>query len=161
MADYLMLAVLCMLLGTTLISQTHLDIVYMMADVDDGRIERPPNFMDQVEHVLKALLAHSIICNVALYGIKLNFLLFFRRLGASISHYPAFWWAISFITFACFGVTIGLLEYKCTMSSLDIVFGECTGDADVAREVRNMIISSSLDAATDVLSKTTLPKSPT
>ncbi|KAK3681603.1 hypothetical protein B0T22DRAFT_522746, partial [Podospora appendiculata] len=45
--------------------------------------------------------------------IKMNFLVFFFRIGRKLREYLIFWWVVTATTAACFLVTIGLPNYRC------------------------------------------------
>ncbi|KAK3324472.1 hypothetical protein B0T19DRAFT_231217 [Cercophora scortea] len=151
--DYLMLFVVCIQLASALVSQLRLDSVYIMEDVGNGSTPMPATFMEDVPNAMVAIFSQSVMCSVGIYAVKMNFLLFFRRLGAHITPYVIVWWVVTVTTIGCFGVTLAFLEYKCTLSGLDVIFFECTSKDNIAREWRNTIMCCSLDAFTDVLSK--------
>lgn len=150
--DWIMLIVLGMLMGCAIVAQLRLHYVYIMEDVGNGLIPMPPTFMEDVPKALYGVFAQGLLGTIGIYAVKLSFLLFFYRLGNQITSYLIFWWCVALITLASFGVNMGLLEYKCMLSGLEVIFFECTSKADIAREWRNMIIYCTLDAFTDVLS---------
>ncbi|KAK3329236.1 hypothetical protein B0H66DRAFT_609958 [Apodospora peruviana] len=149
--DYLMLFTLGILLGSAIVSQLRLQYVYIMEDVGNGLIPIPATFMLDVPKALVAVFSETVICSIGIYAVKVNFLLFFRRLHGQLTQYLVFWWIVLAITIGCFAVSVAFLEYKCTLSGLDVIFVECTSKADIAREWRNVIMSCSLDAFTDIL----------
>ncbi|KAK4171532.1 hypothetical protein QBC36DRAFT_199132 [Triangularia setosa] len=146
-----MLVVLGMVMGTAINAQLRLHYVYIMEDVGNGLIPMPPTFMEDVPRALHGVFAQGLLGTIGIYAVKLSFLLFFYRLGNQITFYLIFWWCVALITLISFGVNMGLLEYKCMLSGLEVIFFECTSKADIRREWRNMIIYCTLDAFTDVL----------
>ncbi|KAK0736792.1 hypothetical protein B0T21DRAFT_289165 [Apiosordaria backusii] len=146
-----MLIVLGMILASAIVAQLRLHYVYMMEDVGNGLIPMPPTFMEDVPKALLGVFAQGLLGSIGVYAVKLSFLLFFYRLGNQITSYLVFWWCVALVTLASFGVTMGLLEYKCMLSGLEVIFFECTSKTDIAREWRNMIIYCTLDAFSDVL----------
>ncbi|KAM7208559.1 hypothetical protein V8F20_001240 [Naviculisporaceae sp. PSN 640] len=150
--DYLMVLVLGILLGSAIVSQLRLPYVYIMLDVGNGAIPvPPPTIMDDIRKAMDGVFVNTVLCIVGIYAVKLNFLLFFYRLGKGITQYLAFWWIVLVITVGCFGTTWAFMEYKCTLGDAIVIATECTTRADTARLWRNFILACSLDAFTDVL----------
>lgn len=149
-----MLGVLVLALGSAIVSQLRLHFVYIVDDVGNGVIPMPPTFLEDVPKAFTGVFSLMVLCTVGIYAVKLNFLLFFRRLGGQITEYTILWWIVTLATIVCFGATFGVFEYKCTLSDNNVIFFVCSSKTEIARSWRNMIISCTLDAFTDVLSKT-------
>ncbi|KAK4206356.1 hypothetical protein QBC37DRAFT_300964 [Rhypophila decipiens] len=150
--DYLILFVLGIILGCAIVGQIRLHYVYTMEDVGNGLTTViPPTFFEDIPKALIAVFSEAVMCTVGIYAVKLNFLLFFHRLGGQIQQYLIFWWVVLVITVGCFATTVALFEYKCTLSDIIVIVTECTSKTDIAREWRNVILTCSLDAFTDVL----------
>lgn len=164
--DWLMGVVLGIQLATAVVAQLRLDLVYEIEDVGNGLIQPPPTFLEDVPKGLHGVFAQAILCVTGIYAIKMSFLIFFYRLGHHITKYLVLWWIVAIITIASYGITMGLVEYKCMLSDVEVIFFQCTSKEDIAREWRNMIAYCSIDAVTDVLSKgppgtvKSLPKRP-
>jgi hypothetical protein len=152
-----MLLVLGINLGTAIVAQLRLHLIYEMEDVGNGLIPIPPTFLEDVPKALRGVFAQAILCITGIYIIKAGFLIFFYRLGHKITKYLIFWWIVALITLASYGITMGLVEYKCTLSSVDVIFFQCTSKEDIAREWKNMIAYCTVDAVSDVLSKSLNP----
>jgi len=129
----------------------------MLEDVSNRSIPMPPTFLDDVPKALHGIFIQGILSITGVHAVKLSFLLFFRRLGRQMPKYMIFWWFVAFVTLASYAVSIALVEYKCMLSSLDVIFFECTANGETARQWTYMIAYCTIDAASDVLSKTASP----
>ncbi|KAK4247234.1 hypothetical protein C7999DRAFT_14670 [Corynascus novoguineensis] len=146
-----MLAALAIQLAAACIAQLRLPYVYMLEDVSNRSIPMPPTFLDDVPKALHGIFIQGILSITGVHAVKLSFLLFFRRLGRQMPKYMIFWWFVAFVTLASYAVSIALVEYKCMLSSLDVVFFECTANGETARQWTYMIAYCTIDAASDVL----------
>ena len=151
--DYLMLTLLVLFVGITINAQLHIDDVYLVMDVTNGVVVPPPTFLNEdLPRALRAIFANNTLSSIAVFGVKFNFLLFFRRLGADITEYKIFWWIVVLVTTGVFGLFLGLNETQCTLGSLETIFAVCTSQADIRRQWINTVVLVSLDAFNDLLS---------
>ena len=149
-----MLAVLGIQLASACVSQLRLHSVYLMEDVSNGLALPPPTFLDDVTTALHGMFIQGVLTITGIHAVKLSFLIFFYRLGGQITEYLVLWGVAAFVSFASYAISMGLLESRCTLSPLDVVFSECTTQAAVDRQWRYMIAYCTIDAVSDFLSKT-------
>jgi len=90
---------------------------------------------------------------VGILAVKINFLLFFKRLGTQITTYLVFWYIVLFITVACGATNFGLIDYKCIFGSYKYIAMTCSKRQSLRRYLDFQIISVVLDVFSDVLSK--------
>ncbi|KAK3331781.1 hypothetical protein B0T19DRAFT_456129 [Cercophora scortea] len=136
--DYLMIFALAVQLGLCLVTQLLLDYIHTFEDFGDGMGLVPVPAVS----LIRGAFAQAILCWVGIYTIKMNFLVFFFRIGRKLREYLIFWWVVTAVTAGSFIVTIGLLNYKC------INGGNCIGDP--VFEVQ-WIFSCVADIVTDFL----------
>lgn len=107
----------------------------------------------------KGFIAVGACVNITIIGVllvKLNFLLFFRRLGANIRKFTIMWWAVLLFTVAGAAAQIGMQLFGCFFSGLDYSFSaHCTDASAMWRIFFNAIFSATVDALSDFLSKFT------
>lgn len=72
---------------------------------------------DSMHRYLRAQLATYFLGYTALWSVKLSFLFYFRNLGARIRSQTVIWWLALVFVVLSWGVIIGVLEYRCLMSS--------------------------------------------
>lgn len=90
---------------------------------------------------------------IGIWSIKLNFMLFFYRLGHQIRAYRIFWWISVFVVMSCGIVALGIIPYRCHFLPVLEAIAEC-GTPDSLSHVYIMyIVSVALDAFSDLISK--------
>jgi hypothetical protein len=148
-----MMFALALLLSVVVLAQIFLADVYKVIEVVNGHVIPDATFPDTMRH---GQLGFGAALTISLFGIlavKINFLLFFKRLGTRITSYLIFWYFMLFITVAC-GATTGLMDYKCIFGSLEYTMRNCThGSNNNKRYFDVQKISVVLDVISDVLSK--------
>lgn len=151
--DSLILVSLACLLVTSILCHLRMADIYNKMEVAWGNVLPAPDFWDRNKEGLDAVLAHLVLTIVALFLVKLNFLLFFRRLGSSLTHYQVIWWTVTIITVACGATTLGLTRFKCIQGTPDYILTYCTSPQELTDSSRANMISSILDVVSDVLSE--------
>ncbi|KAI4863880.1 hypothetical protein F4820DRAFT_459242 [Hypoxylon rubiginosum] len=157
-----MLFVLCFMLATAIICQLRLKYIYTMEEVGNGLRAPPVTFLEDVPKGLRGLLVVQVLVVLGLWGVKLNFLLFFYRIFCSASHiYRRIWWAVFVITVICLALMLGLSNYKiykCVAGDVDIIFTECTKPSYIRWLWIQVQTTSAIDAVNDVLIRLSLRK---
>ncbi|KAI1439196.1 hypothetical protein GGR50DRAFT_690546 [Xylaria sp. CBS 124048] len=148
--DYLMFLALIVLLTATVIGQLFVHFIYNLEEVSNGATP-PPTFLSDTSKGLKSFAALTIINYVGIWLIKLNFLLFFRRLGNHIEKYLYFWWFVVAFNVAAGLTCIGLIDFNCVLPPAEIVFEKCNSVEAVRRSYTAAKASASLDAISDGL----------
>lgn len=128
---------------------------YDLEEVQNGNFAKfGPNFFTDSKKAFIAVGASINITIVGVFIIKLNFLLFFKRLVENFRSFTITWWAVTGFTIAITICQIGMQEFGCFFGSIDYTFGEnCTSDAGLKRILINAIFSAAADAISDFLSK--------
>jgi len=144
---------LALLLSVVVLAQTFLADVYMIVEFENGHVIPDASFPNTMRHGLRGFGAALTISLVGILAVKINFLLFFKRLGTQITSYLIFWYVVLFITVACGATNIGLMDYKCVFGSLEYTMGNCTQRSTIKRYFDFQKVSVILDVISDVLSK--------
>jgi hypothetical protein len=152
-----MMVALGIQLAAACVAQLRLHYVYMLEDVSNGAISMPSTFLEDVPKALHGIFIQGILSITGVHAVKLSFLLFFHRLGRQIPKYIMFWWFVAFVTLASYAISIALIEYKCMLSSLAVIFSQCNANGETARQWAYMIAYCTIDAASDLLSKPPVP----
>lgn len=150
--DYLMLAALILLLVTTTLSQLFAQSIYGLDNVSNGATPTPSN-LEETSMDLRIFTALTVLSYVGIWLVKLNFLLFFRRLGNHVPKYRITWWFVLAFNLAAGATAIGLVNYKYTISPTDLVFATYTSIETVRATYIGFTVSCSLDAMGDALSE--------
>ncbi|KAH8772006.1 hypothetical protein F5883DRAFT_615953 [Diaporthe sp. PMI_573] len=153
--DYLMLIALAMHNAEAVLIQLYVQYAYDIEAVEMGDLSKmaQPSFFPNSK---KGFVAIGACVNLTIVGvliIKLNFLLFFRRLGAK-SHkiITILWWAVLTFTVASAVAQIGMQDFDCFFGSIESIFGGiCSTESALKRIFFNAIFSSAVDAISDFL----------
>ncbi|KAM0817185.1 putative glycoside hydrolase family 31 [Seiridium cardinale] len=148
--DYLMLVALCLLLATTILTQLFVKYIYAMVDVSNGAMPAP-SFLHDTEKGLRSFGTLMLLNYLGIWMVKLNFLLFFRRLGNHVRLYRIFWWIVLTFNVAAGVIVIGLIDFKCLMQPAEIIFATCKSLSSVMGSYTASKVSCALDAVSDGL----------
>lgn len=148
--DYLMTASLLILLATTILGQLFLKHIYTLVDVSNGALP-PTDFLRGTSIGLRSFAALTVLNYIGIWLVKLNLLLFFRRLGNHVTRYRILWWFVLLFNLAAGITCIGLIEFKCVVPPAEVVFAKCNGVASVLASYTAAKVSASLDAISDAL----------
>ncbi|KAL9595976.1 MAG: hypothetical protein Q9219_006099 [cf. Caloplaca sp. 3 TL-2023] len=139
--------------GLPVIWQTQVDTLYTQYRIFTGAVSLTPTILDQNRVYMRTQVPIVILFYTSLYAVKLSFLLFFRRLGATISGQRVWWWIVLGITLASWMSGIGTVHYTCTLRPLQYLFTHCTRSSALLFEHRGFIAACVTDVVTDALSK--------
>lgn len=144
---------LCLLLATTIIGQLCVGYIFNMVAVSNGAAMPSPDFMSETTIGLRSFGALMILNYVGIWLVKLNFLLFFRRLGNHVKIYRILWWFVVLFNLAAGATVIGLIDFKCVMPPAEEVIAKCSSPSSVIGSYTASKVSCSLDAVGDAMSK--------
>ncbi|KAK8135244.1 hypothetical protein PG984_003184 [Apiospora sp. TS-2023a] len=111
--DWFMLASLACFLVTAILATVYVDNIYHLNHLVDGSFTPGPNFESDAQHSLRASAVTSITTYVGLWLVKVNFLLFFYRLGSQLPRFLIMWWLIFAFVMASGAVQIGIIMFDC------------------------------------------------
>jgi hypothetical protein len=148
-----MMFALALLIAMSAVSQVYLTDVYKIVDFENGKLVPDATFPSIMTRGLRGFGLSLTLALVGILAVKINFLLFFRRLGTQITQYLVFWWIVVFITFACGATNIGLMGYDCVFGSTEYLATQCQARHNMKRYFDFQIVSVVLDVFSDLFSK--------
>ncbi|KUI69817.1 Lipase [Cytospora mali] len=147
--DWLMLLALCLHLVVAILGQLFLGYVYDMAAAENGQLIPGADFYEDSKKGLRAFGISCLVSYAGIWVIKINFLVFFYRLGHQFKAYFIGWWIVLILVVGCGAAEIGTLQYHCLFGSTNTIFGTCS-ETTVLKEVYiRMIMSCVLDVLSD------------
>ncbi|PSR75188.1 hypothetical protein BD289DRAFT_448016 [Coniella lustricola] len=158
--DYLMLATLCLLVADEALGQRFSSTIYYFMGVSSGTTPFPATvdalvkFLNEAGAMLKALGSAIIFFIAALFVIKANFMLFFRRLGHRTSNlFMPLWWAAFAVVMACGVVSLcmGVTTFRCLFNGLSYTLTQCETSAEQNRYFTYFRVTVALDIITDAI----------
>lgn len=148
-----MIVALMLLLSIGILAQVFLVDVYTVVDIENGKIMPDATFPQTLLRGLRGSGATLIIGIVGIVAVKVNFLLFFKRLGTQITTYLVLWYIVLFITLACSAASLGLVGYKCISGDFEYIVSKCSGRGVQKASFELQIVSVVLDIFSDLFSK--------
>ncbi|KAI1802491.1 hypothetical protein F4811DRAFT_391072 [Daldinia bambusicola] len=150
--DLLIFVALAFLLTSSVLTQTGLPYVYSTTAISLGALKPTANFWDNNLKGLRALLAHLVLSIIGIWLVKLNFLLFFRRLICNLSRkYQILWWFTLIFTLGCCGATFELTRFNCLFGDPIKIQRLCNSPPELRKASIGNIASATLDVISDIL----------
>jgi hypothetical protein len=153
--DYLMLAAMAVLIAISIVMHVYLGDLYALLHVQNMLAAPGPDFMNQMSRGLKGDAITIVLSIVGLWMIKLNFLLFFYRIGYQIKAYLITWWVALVVVMACGIVNLGMVPYDCMLGSTMHITVTCAMESRVQKIYNLYIVSVIIDVISDLISKWT------
>ncbi|KAI1370114.1 hypothetical protein F4677DRAFT_439279 [Hypoxylon crocopeplum] len=149
--DWLMFASLLIFITISVVGTIYLQDLFNLSHIADGTFVPGPTFEEDTIEALRAFAAISILVYVGIWIIKLNFLVFFYRLGNQLPRFRIFWWIVLVFVVATGIAQMGLIEFKCMLSDIDTLIGYCSTIDNLEDTRRRFIVSVTTDIASDFL----------
>ncbi|KAB8265710.1 hypothetical protein BDV32DRAFT_115762 [Aspergillus pseudonomiae] len=109
----------------------------------------PPNIAWMQKRYLNGQLSAYLLSFTGLWLIKLSFVFFFRQLGNRYRTQKILWWVVLVLVIACYGGTLGCLDYKCEMSSLEYSIEVCASAGAMHSQKVRLSVATTLDIVSD------------
>lgn len=109
-------------------------------------------FLPRMRRWLLASLVAELFFYTSLISIKLAFLFFFRRLGASIQYFHWVWWPVLVVSIGNYLGSIGNVDYKCLVGSVETVLKECNTTSSINFIITTLKANCALDVLSDFMS---------
>lgn len=151
-----MLAAILLLVGIEALSQYYAGVIYHLMAYVNGTALPGPNFITNTEGMLKSCGSAIILFIVGFYFIKVNFLLFFYRLGNRAARiFRIVWWVVFAVVLACgvASVTMGVPTFRCLFGDIFFTFTTCETTEYENKFFTYFRASVALDIFTDALSE--------
>ncbi|KAI3399130.1 hypothetical protein diail_7709 [Diaporthe ilicicola] len=154
--DWLMVAVLCLITCIQSLAQRFSYEIYrLMGWVNDpSTVKNVFTFLIDTEAMLKACGSCIILFIFGFYCIKVNFLLFFYRLGNRVGRvFWIVWWVVFAVVVACgiASITMGVPTFECLFGSIEHTLTVCETHAYENKFFTYFRVSVALDIFTDAL----------
>ncbi|CAI6336756.1 unnamed protein product [Periconia digitata] len=151
--DYLMLFALLLHFSGAILIQLFIEHAYDIEAVGKGDFSKiGPDFIQNSQKAFIATGASLLLAMIGVLVIKLNFLIFFRRLGQEINRFGIAWWLILIFTVSCTIVSLAISPFGCMFGKIEhILSPQCTGPAMTHRVLVSTVFSSATDAASDLM----------
>ncbi|KAK4184615.1 hypothetical protein QBC35DRAFT_47172 [Podospora australis] len=151
--DWLMLVALVMHNATAIIAQLFIRHIFVLEAAERGDYSVvDEHFFDNCLRGLKAFGSTMVLTITGITIVKVNFLIFFRRIGRELRWFSVVWWGVLIFVLGTGASQIGMHDFKCVFSDADYIFTlNCTSNEARAKNYFNAIFSAAVDATSDAL----------
>ncbi|PHH60317.1 hypothetical protein CDD81_1843 [Ophiocordyceps australis] len=146
--DWFMLATLAILLATDIICQSQ---IYHIYHLFESGLLQGPDFVSNTQAGLRAFGINVILGYVGIWLIKINFLLFFYRLGNKLRRYLVAWWIVVVLTVACGVVELAIMKLECIFGPILNILKSCNSPSSLEGIYARLKVSCALDIFTDAM----------
>ena len=95
--------------------QTQVNALYTQFRLAARTLLPTPEILAKQKTFFRCEAAMRVFFYTCLFGVKLSFLLFFRRLGAKVRGQRTWWWIVVFVTTATWLSLMGVLDWPCLL----------------------------------------------
>lgn len=155
-SDHMMALALALQLAFAGVGQAFLGDIYLMTRVQNGVVAPGADFLDRMTMGLRADGVMLLLSSVGIWVIKMNFLLFFYRLGRHITSYLVFWWVSVVVVVGCGAAAIGMMPFGCMFGDIMHIITKCSSDESVGGIYTRYKVSVVVDCVSDALSESPL-----
>lgn len=149
----MMLLALAMQIAFAGLGQAYLSDIYLMTRVQNGAVVPGADFLDRMKRGLRADGIMLLICIIGIWVVKMNFLLFFYRLGHKITSFKVFWWVSVVVVIGCGAAAVGMLPFGCVFGDLMNIVTQCSTEESVGAIYTKYKVSVAVDCISDALSR--------
>lgn len=133
--DFLVITAWASLLGTSIIWQIRVPLLYEYYAVMAGNRPYEASYIDKQTIFLRTMVPLSILFYSSLWLVKVSFLMFFSRLGWKVKG-PKIWWrCILIVTVLTWVACIATIDYQCLLNPVASItrklFPQAFGESDI------------------------------
>lgn len=155
-----MLLAFSIITSTTAVLHTYLADIYLMSLPIESVDLPSEDYANRLTVVWRVDGVAVILSTLGTWIIKMNFMLFFYRLGHQLRAYVAVWWVAVVVIVACGVVILGIIPYDCMFETSDWVNTHCSTTSKMDYIYSFYQANVALDVLSDLISEpTTLSKS--
>lgn len=115
-----------MLLVQAITWMTQVDSMYLLFQLDAGKLMPTPEILKRLAQLERAECAILILFYTSLWAIKASFLIFFRRIGGTDRSWLIWFWCVVGFVAATYFVCLGDIQYPCLLRDQAYILGMST-----------------------------------
>lgn len=139
-----------MLLVQAITWMTQVDSMYLLFQLDAGKLMPTPEILKRLAQLERAECAILILFYTSLWAIKASFLIFFRRIGGTDRSWLIWFWCVVGFVAATYFVCLGDIQYPCLLRDQAYILENCPKKEAVLFQYNTFIINLVLDVLTDL-----------
>ncbi|KAK4150237.1 hypothetical protein C8A00DRAFT_18196 [Chaetomidium leptoderma] len=150
-SDYLMLLALAIQAAIAGVGQAYLSDIYLMTHVQNGVATPGADFLDRMTAGLRGDGIMLLLSIIGIWVIKMNFLLFFYRLGHQITSFKVFWTVSVVVVIGCGAASVGMLPFDCSFGDIMHIITQCSTEGTVGAIYTKYKVSVAVDCVSDAV----------
>lgn len=139
-------------LSIAVVGQLFLVNIYELTAVEIGA-PMGPDFFTHALHGVRTFGVIMVLSVSGIWLIKLNFLLFFYRLGNQITVYRIMWWICFVFSIGCGVGCFGVIQYSCMFGNMETTFNQCARVYALRETYIRVIMTAVFDIVSDFASE--------
>ncbi|GKZ20611.1 hypothetical protein AbraIFM66951_005938 [Aspergillus brasiliensis] len=150
--DVLIVAAWLLSLANCIVWSVYYKQMFYVATLTTGSVDYSKlqaNIISIQEQYLRGQLAGYLLSYTSLWLVKLSFIFFFRLLGNRFRAQRILWWAVLAFVIACYGVTLGSMDYACETASFEDIIEACASAHSIWYERVRLKVATSMDIVSD------------
>lgn len=151
--DYVMVLALAIIASITGVLHTYLTTIYIILQPPEATSLPLEDYSSAITIAWRADGVAIILSAVGTWTIKINFMLFFFRLGHQIRAYKILWWVALVVIIACGAVLLGIIPYDCVFNDSTWVNTNCVTTSRMRYIYSVYQANVALDVLSDLISK--------
>lgn len=148
-----MVLALAIIASITGVLHTYLTNIYIILQPPEATGLSLEDYSNAITIAWRADGVAIILSAVGTWTIKINFMLFFFRLGHQIRAYKIFWWVALIVIVACGAVLLGIIPYDCVFNDSAWVNSICITTSRMRYIYSVYQANVALDVLSDLISK--------
>lgn len=148
-----MILALSIIISITSVLHTYLADIYLMSLPPESTGLSPGDYLSRLTVVWRADGVAIVLSVFGIWTIKMNFMLFFYRLGHQIRAYATFWWVAVVIIVACGAVLFGIFPYDCMFNDSAWINTHCATTSKMGYISSVYKANVAVDVLSDLISK--------
>lgn len=148
-----MVLALSIIISITGVLHTYLADIYLMSLPPESTGLFSEDYLSRLTLVWRADGVAIVLSVFGIWTIKMNFMLFFYRLGHQIRVYANFWWVAVVIIVACGAVLFGIFPYDCMFNDSAWTNTHCATTSKMGYIYSVYKANVAVDVLSDLISK--------
>ncbi|RAH63771.1 uncharacterized protein BO66DRAFT_444629 [Aspergillus aculeatinus CBS 121060] len=126
-------------------------VLYEMYALSAGKTPLTPGVVPRLNALMRFEAPFMVLFYTTLWCVKFSFLTFFYKLGSKIQTHRRWWWVVSVITLAVWVISVGDIDYQCSLGGVEFIFEQCSKPYHIRWQNGTFWANCAGDVITDLL----------
>ncbi|PYH44303.1 uncharacterized protein BP01DRAFT_401389 [Aspergillus saccharolyticus JOP 1030-1] len=149
--DFLVLLAWVLSVITGIVWRVESPTLYELYALGAGTAAFMPDVIPRLNTVMRYEAPFMFLFYTTLWCVKFSFLVFFYKLGSKIHNHRVWWWVVSATTLAVWVVSVGDIDYQCSLGGVEFIFEQCNKPYHIRWQNGTFWANCAGDVVTDLL----------